>query len=119
MTNEMVDSKLVLHVVLVEQRALQQVEVAVIRRYGRVGSVEEIVMGRQRLESDRLAELEQFTAARRAFQPVQPFDELGPCVEQLLVSDDGQTEIDGDQYETDRPVVLGEEVVERGHDPVV
>ena len=77
-----------------------------------------VVLEQHRLEADRLGELEQ----RRLPSPLSSQSSSrassGCSVEALFLDDDRETEVDGQHDASQRPVVLGDEVVERGHHAV-
>ena len=116
---EVLDPQLVLQVLLVEQRALEQDEVPVghagelllVLRFGRV-------LVHHRLESHLLRELQELAAFVGDLESVEEPGELGRALESFLVGHEREAEVDGQHHPPEGAVVLGDEVVERGHDTV-
>ena len=71
-----------------------------------------------RVEPDLLGQAQEHVLARRALEVVEHGGELGLRGQELLLDHDRQAEVDRQHDQPQRAVVLGDEVVERGHHPV-
>ena len=116
---EVLQPELVIEVVLVEQRALQEVEVTVHRALDLFGPlVVDVVLEDHRPQPHLLRDLEERVATFGTLKPRQRGRQLRLAREPLLLDDDGETEVDRYHEPAQRSVVLGDEVVERGHHAV-
>ncbi len=116
---ELLEADLVLEVVLVEQRRLHRVEVAALRALELLVALEEdVVLEHHRPEADLLRDLEQLPAPVGALEAVEHGRQLGLPGEPLLLDHDREPEVDRQDHDAQRAVVLGDEVVERGHHAV-
>ena len=70
------------------------------------------------VDPDGLAELDQLVAARVALEPVEHLAELRACGQQLLGRDDREAEVERQQHDAQRAVVLCDEVVQGRPHPV-
>ena len=71
-----------------------------------------------RVDADLLGQLQQALLAGLALELVEEPAQLGVVVEEAFLGDDRQPEVDRDDEQAHRRVVLGDEVVERGHHAV-
>ncbi|MDZ7673811.1 MAG: hypothetical protein U5K30_01895 [Acidimicrobiales bacterium] len=115
----MLEPGLVVEVVLVEQRGLHGPQVP--RRGPRellVPLEVHVVLEQHGTEPDVFRELEQVVLALDAREPVELGHERGSAFEEVVLGDDRQPEVDRDDLESVRAIVLGEEVLQCGHDAV-
>jgi hypothetical protein len=110
---------LVLDVVVVEQRALEEVRVALPSDLQlAAAAVPDLLLVGGCLQPDALGQLEQAVPAVGRLELVEQGAQFGPLREGLLLGDDRQTEVDGQQDAAQGPVVLVHPVLDRGHHAV-
>ena len=116
---EVLEPELVVEVELVEQRGGEQVEVPVGGPAHQVAPpVIVVVLEEDRLQSRRFRDVEQHVLAGGALERVEQRRELRLLLEPRLLHDDRKPEVHRQHEHAQRAVVLGDEVVERGHHPV-
>ena len=115
---EVVEPHLVLEVVLVEQRALDDVEVPARGPRWRGSRLPASGAPDQLSEPQRLGQLEQLAPALGALEPVERRGELGPRLERALARRRSRARSRSAARPRAAAVVLGDEVVERGHHAV-
>jgi hypothetical protein len=113
------ETGLVLDAVFADERRLDGVQVAG-RDVGEPlvpvpdhGLVEHVAV-----DPDALAQTQQGVPALQALQPVELLDQRRGRGEALRGRDDGEAEVDRQHHQPVRPRVLGDEVVDPGHDTV-
>ena len=111
---------LVLDVVVVEQRALEEVRVALAADLQLAAAAVPDRPARRRPPPAGCARTARAAGSRPSADSssVELRRELGPLREGLLLGHDGETEVDRQQDEAQRPVVLGHPVLDRGHHAV-
>ena len=77
-----------------------------------------VVLEEDRLQPGRLRDLQEHVLALGRLEPVEQLRELGLALEPLVLDDDREAEVHREHEHAQRPVVLGDEVVERGHHAV-
>ena len=115
---EVLEPELVIEVELVEERRREEIEVAVRARHEIAAAVVVVVLEEDRLEAGRLRDLQQDVLALGRLEAVEEARELGLALEPRFLHDDREPEVHGQHEQAQRPVVLGDEVVERGHHAV-
>ena len=116
---EVLEPELVIEVELVEERRREQIEVAGrAARHGVALAVVVVVLEQDRLEPGRLRDLQEIVFAFGRLEVIEEPRELGLLLEPRFLHDDRETEVDRQHQHAQRPVVLGDEVFERGHHAV-